>query len=199
MGLIEMHIPECMLRRTFIISICTTISSANLGCGSQSSSLVGQIEWVDLNAPSIEDPSGQFFGAAFLLLEEKYKSLGYDGPPIGYPKTQKEAVDWHRQMPAEWWSSSSIPHEWWGRGSRREPTEITLPTDIPVHLLRAYVESNGSFEFKDLPLGRHTLFIRWGRNPDPQNNISGPFEVVIDKRGRIAQVFPVQAFDLIDT
>lgn len=196
-----MHPPQSMPRRTFIITVCVAMNSANSGCGSQPSSLAGQIQWLDLNASGspIEDMPGHVFGAAFLLLEGQYKSLGYEGPPIGYPKTVEEARHWHRQMPEEWWTYSSIPYEWWGRQSGREPTGVTLPIDVPVHLLRAHLDSNGNFEFRDLPLGRHTLFIRWGSNPDPQNNISGPYAVIIDKRGRTDQVFPANAFDLIDT
>jgi hypothetical protein len=102
-------------------------------------------------------------------------------------------------LPEEWWNFPSIPYEWWGRQSGTEPTEVTLPLDVPVHLLRAHLDSAGRFEFKDLPRGRHTLFIRWGKNPDPQNNISGPYEVLVEKGGRIEQVVPVSAFDMIDT
>lgn len=192
---------ERLSRRTFCIAVGTAVSGATSGCGSRPSSLIGQIQWVDLTAAGSreEGPLGGVFGAAFLLLEEDYKSLGYGGPPKGYPKTHEEAVDWHGQMPTDWWISTSIPYEWWGRQSGTEPTEVTLPLDSPVHLLRAHLDSGGHFEFKELPLGRHALFIRWGKNPDPQNNVSGPFEVIIEKHGRLEQAFPVNAFDLIDT
>ena len=142
---------------------------------------------------------GGVFGAAFLLLEENYHALGYEGPPRGYPTTNQEAVSWHEGMPAEWWSLSSIPYALWGRDSKPDPAEVTLPLDVPVPLLRAQLDSSGRFEFTDLPEGRHTLFIRWGRNPDPQNNISGPFEVNVDARDHIQETFPVNAFDMIDT
>lgn len=203
-----MPLPEFLTRRTFLVAIGGAVNSVICGCGSQSktlieakpSSLAGKIQWTNLEYGShIGYSGGHVFGAAFLLLEEHYKSLGYKGPPAGYPKTNEEALQWHRQMPGEWWSASSIPYEWWGRESGKEPAEVTLPLAVPVHLLRAHLDSNGSFEFKDLPLGRHTVFIRWGRSPDPQNNISGPFAVIVEKRGQIAQTFPVNVFDLIDT
>lgn len=38
-----------------------------------------------------------------------------------------------------------------------------------------------------------------GKNPDPQNNISGPYEIIVEQGGRIERVFPVNAFDMIDT
>jgi hypothetical protein len=172
-----------------------------LGCGTPASTLAGQIEWVRYPGTygSAEGPLTSVFGAAFLLLEEDYESLGYDGPPQGHPKTTEEAVHWHKQLPEEWWNFPSIPYKWWGRDSGTEPTEVTLPLDVPVPLLRAHLDSAGHFEFKDLPRGRHTLFIRWGKNPDPQDNISGPYEVTIDKPGRIEQLFPVNVFDLIST
>ena len=177
------------------------MSSVTVGCESRPCDLAGQIKWVDVNTTggTKEGPLGKVFGAAFLLLEGQYKSIGYEGPPDGYPKTREEAVEWNQQMPNEWWNYSSMPYEWWGRGSEKEPTEVTLSLAAPVHLLRAHLDSNGSFEFKDLPRGRHTLFIRWGQNPDPQDNVSGPFAVVIEKRGRIDQVIPVSAFDMIST
>ena len=193
--------PEHMSRRAFCVTLCAAMSSVNSGCGSRPSSLVGRIQWVDLTVGGshMARSLGRIFGAAFLLLEEHYTSLGYEGPPKGFPGTLEEALPWNRQMPAEWWSDSSIPYAWWGRESGTEPTEVTLPLDVPVPLLRAHFDSSGRFEFKDLPRGRHTLFIRWGNNPDPQNNISGPYEVIIDTHGRFERVFPVNAFDLIDT
>jgi hypothetical protein len=198
---IEYSPSHCICRRTFCVTLCAALSGLHSGCGSRPSSLAGQIQSVDLGATGSYEqrPLDGVFGAAFLLLEEHYKSLGYAGPPEGYPKTTEEAVRWHRRMPAEWWSSSSIPYELWGRQSRAEPNEVTLPLDVPVRLLRAHLDSAGRFEFNDLPLGRHTLFIRWGKNPDPQNNVSGPYGITIDRRGRTEQVFPVNRFDLIDT
>jgi hypothetical protein len=199
----QIHPPERMTRRTFCVTLGVVTSIVNWGCGTRTSSLAGQIQWVHYPGTgtyrSTEGPLNGVFGAAFLLLEEEYESLGYDGPPKGFPKTVKEALDWHRQMPEVWWNLPSIPYEWWGRQSGTEPTEVTLPLDVPVHLLRAHLDSVGRFEFADLPRGRHTLFIRWGKSPDPQDNISGPFEVLIDEPGRIERVFPVNAFDLIST
>jgi hypothetical protein len=197
----RMYLPERIPRRTFFATLCVAMSIVGSGCGSRTSSLAGQIEWDDLGGVtrSYEFPLNGVFGAAFLLLEDDYESLGYEGPPKGYPKTKEEVVNWNRQMPDDWYSYSSIPYEWWGRQSGAEPTEVTLPLDGPVHLLRAHLDSAGRFEFKDLPRGRHTLFIRWGKNPDPQDNVSGPYEVIIDNRGRIDQVFPVNVFDMIST
>lgn len=196
----RIHLPERIPRRVFCVTLCAAVSIISSGCVTRTSSLAGQIQWDDLGVTrSYDFPLSGVFGAAFLLLEDDYESLGYEGPPKGYPKTAEEAIDWQRQMPEEWWSLSSIPYEWWGRQSGTEPTEVTLPLDVPVHLLRAHLDSSGRFEFKELPRGRHTLFIRWGKNPDPQNNISGPYEVIVDQSGRIDQVFPVNAFDMIDT
>lgn len=203
-----MPLPDFLTRRTFIIAIGGAVSCAIWGCGSQPntrtesepSSLSGKIQWTNLESGSqIDYSGGHVFGAAFLLLEEHYKSLGYKGPPAGYPKTNEEALQWHKQMPEQWWSYTSIPNEWWGRKSEIEPINVTLPLAVPVHLLRAHLDNNGHFEFKNIPRGRHTLFIRWGMNPDPQDNVSGPFEVVIEKPGRIDQVFPVSIFDMIST
>ncbi|MCC6155917.1 MAG: hypothetical protein IT367_19275 [Candidatus Hydrogenedentes bacterium] len=203
-----MPLPESVPRRTFIIAISVALSSVILGCGShpntltesEPSSLAGKIQWTILDSGSqIDYSGGHVFGAAFLLLEEHYKSLGFKGPPAGYPRTKEEALKWHRRMPDDWWSDSSIPYDWWGRKSGIEPIEVTLPLAVPVHLLRAHLDSSGSFEFKNIPLGRHTLFIRWGKNPDPQDNVSGPFAVVVEKPGRIDQVFPVSTFDMIST
>jgi len=192
---------ERMPRRAFCVTLCVAMSIMSSGCVTRTSSLAGQIEWVHFPGTfrSKEGPLNGVFGAAFLLFEKDYESLEYDGPPKGYPKANEDAVHWNRQMPEEWWNPSSIPYEWWGRQSGTEPTEVTLPLDVPVPLLRAHLDSRGRFEFKGLPRGRHTLFIRWGKNPDPQNNISGPYEVIVKKGGRIEQAFPVSAFDLIDT
>ncbi|GMV95542.1 MAG: hypothetical protein AMXMBFR82_53200 [Candidatus Hydrogenedentota bacterium] len=192
---------KAMRRRTFCATLCVAVSLATSGCGAPASTLAGQIEWVRFQGTfgSAEGPMTSVFGAAFLLLEKDYESVGYQGPPRGFPKTTEESIDWQRQMPEEWWIYSSIPYEWWGRDSGTEPTEVTLPLDVPVPLLRAHLDSAGRFEFQDLPRGRHTLFIRWGKNPDPQNNISGPYEVIVEHGGRIEQVFPVSAFDMIDT
>ncbi|MCC6486437.1 MAG: hypothetical protein IT364_02980 [Candidatus Hydrogenedentes bacterium] len=193
-------LPERMPCRAFFATLCVAVSLAGSGCGTLTGSLAGQIQWEDFGVTrSYEFPLNGVFGAAFLLLEEDYKSLGYEGPPKGHPKTTKEAVDWHRQMPEEWWSASSIPYKWWGRQSGTEPAKVTLPLDVPVTLLRAHLDSAGRFEFKGIPRGRHTFFIRWGKNPDPQNNISGPYEIIVDRGGRIERVFPVSAFDMIDT
>jgi hypothetical protein len=200
MELNRMHPPERIPCRTFFVTLCVAMSVVGSGCVTRTSSLAGQIEWDDLGMTrSYEFPLNGVFGAAFLLLEEDYESVGYEGPPKGYPKTNEEAVHWHQQLPEEWWNFPSIPYKWWGRQSVTEPTEVTLPLDVPVPLLRAHLDSAGHFEFKDLPRGRHTLFIRWGKNPDPQDNISGPYEVTIDKPGRIEQLFPVNVFDLIST
>ena len=196
----QIHATECAPRRTRCAALCVAMIIVSSVCGTRTSSLAGQIQWDDLGVTrSYDFPLHGVFGAAFLLSEEDYKSLGYEGPPKGYSKTTEEAVHWHQQMPAEWWSISSIPYEWWGRQSGTEPTEVTLPLDVPVHLLRAHLDNAGRFEFTDLPRGRHTLFIRWGKSPDPQDNISGPYEVIIDERVRIEQVFRVNAFDLIST
>lgn len=193
-------LPERMPPRAFFATLSVAVSLVGSGCGTLPGSLAGQIRWEDFGVTrSYEFPLNVVFGAAFLLLEEDYKSLGYEGPPNGYPKNTEEALRWHGQMPSDWWSSSSIPYEWWGRQSGTEPAEVTLPLDIPVPLLRAHLDSMGRFEFNDIPRGRHTLFIRWGKNPDPQNNISGPYEVIVDQGGRIEQIFPVSAFDMIDT
>lgn len=181
------------------MALCAAISSVMPACGSRRSNLIGQIQWVNFratNAPGL-DSLEKIFGAAFLLLEEHYASLGYKGPPEGYPKTPAEVTAWKKRMPEEWWTS--ISYEWRGRDSGIEPRQVTLPLDIPVPLLRAHLDSSGRFEFQGLPLGRHTLFIRWGNSPDPQNNISGPYEVIIDKPGRIERVFRVNPFDMIDT
>jgi hypothetical protein len=163
--------------------------------------LAGQLRWSDRirSGHWNNHTTYKYFGAAFLLLEDQYKSLGYAGPPTGEPKNQEEAMHWHDRMPLEWWVSSSIPYEWWGRGTGPEPTQVTLPLAVPARLLRARLSDSGSFEFKDIPQGRHTIFVRWGINPDPQNNISGPFAVVVEKRGRIEQEIPVNVFDIIDT
>ncbi|MCC6694072.1 MAG: hypothetical protein IT365_00450 [Candidatus Hydrogenedentes bacterium] len=196
----RMNLLERMPRRAFFATLCVAVSIIGSGCGTLPGNLAGQIQWEDFGVThSYEFPLNGVFGAAFLLLEEDYRSLGYEGPPKGHLKTTEAAIDWHRQMPEEWWSSSSIPHEWWGRQSGTEPAEVTLPLDVPVPLLRAHLDSMGRFEFNNLPRGRHTLFIRWGKNPDPQNNISGPYEVIVEKGGRFEQILPVSAFDMIDT
>ncbi len=201
MAVNPIHTHKRILRWIFCATLCIAVSVITSGCEKSASTLAGQIEWVHFPGTfgSAEGPLTGVFGAAFLLLEEDYESLGYEGPPQEHPETTEAAVDWHRRMPEEWWSLSSIPYEWWGRNSETEPTEVTLPLDVPVPLLRAHLDSTGRFEFKDLPRGRHTLFIRWGKNPDPQNNISGPYEVIVEHGGRIERVFPVNAFDMIDT
>ncbi len=197
-----MHPPERMPRRTFCATLCAAVGVVHSGCGARTGSLAGQIQWVGWTEDHRGEltPLDRVFGAAFLLLEREYKSLGYEGPPKTYPMTPEEARNWHRdkRLPTEWWYLS-IPYEWWGRGSGTQPTEVTLSLEVPVHLLRAHLDNVGRFAFKDLPFGRHTLFIRWGKSADPQNNISGPYAVIIDKPGQTEQVFPVNAFDMIDT
>ena len=204
----RIHQPDRVSRRKFCATLCAMIGSAYFGCRPrpsglivQKSILVGQLRQVDINTPTLQHlgPINSVFGAAFLLLEAQYKSLGYAGPPAGYPKTRDEVITWNKQIPPNWWSYESIPIAWWGRESGKMPVEVTLRLDVPVHLLRAHIDKRGRFEFEDLPVGRHTVFMRWGRNPDPQNNLSGPYGVTIGKRGRIEQEFPVSRFDMLDT
>lgn len=191
----------CTPCRTLRVALCAILASLGSGCGPEPSNLTGKIYWVHLAGAEYgtEGPLNGVFGAAFLLLEEHYDSLGFEGPPEGFPTTSQDSVEWHRHMPEAWWTEPALVHEWWGRQSGPEPAEVTLHLDVPVHLLRAHLDSRGNFEFNNLPRGRHTLFIRWGKNPDPQNNISGPYEVIINEAGKSERVIPVSAFDLIDT
>ena len=154
---------------------------------SRGHALVGQIVWVDdprtesLDAARALD---QVSGTAYLLLEENYALADYPGPP-------RENVT----KRAEYFLKARVdllPHDW--QLAEKEPTGSE-----PEYLLATPLDSAGRFRFKALPAGRHTLFIRWGKNPDPSDCISGPYEVVLGDRRTTEQRFLVSRFDLIST
>jgi hypothetical protein len=148
--------------------------------------LVGQIVWVDdPRAESLEDARllDEVSGTAYLLLEENYALAHYPGPPNEDVTKRGDYFTTRFKF---------LPDDW--RLAKQEPTGSE-----PEYLLAAPLDSAGRFRFKDLPAGRHTLFIRWGNNPVSSDCISGPYEVVLGDRRTSEERFLVSRFDLISS
>lgn len=176
-------------RVLFLLSVAVLLACAGyaLFLFSRGHDLVGQIVWVDdPRAESLEDarPLDRVSGTAYLLLEEDYARADYPGPPRE-DVTKREDYFIKTRF-------DLLPDGW--RLAKKEPTGSE-----PEYLLAAPLDSAGRFRFKTLPAGRHTLFIRWGKNPDPSDCISGPYEVVFGGRRTTEQRFLVNRFDLIST
>ena len=182
-------------KRTVLISLSVV---ALLGCAvyalfrlNQGHTLIGQIVWDDNPRTELLEQRlvvlDAVSGTAYLLLEEDYVLARYDGPPTDDVR-KRFVVDSDYEL----WRTFRLPDS--GSRLRKKPTGTE-----PEYLLKTPLDAAGIFRFEVLPPGRHTLFIRWGNNPDPADCMGGPYEVVLGDRKTTEKRFIVGWFDLRST